>query len=367
VLPPQWRERLRLPAIAAPMTDVSGPELVAAACAAGRDRYLPGPQRRRQRASSSGGCTGSASRWPPAPRPAAAPAPVGVKPDRAPQQRAPGRMTCAQSVRCGAEVVVASVGSPREIVGPLHDAGIIVLAERGQPAARAAGGAASGVDGVVLLTARGRRTDRLGEPVSRFLRAVSQRYDGIVVIAGGNQRRRGDPRRAGFSAPTWPTWAPGSSPPPRASPRRPTGTPSSRRRWTTLPRPGRSRACLPNVLTDWLRAAGTAHAPRRFGRTDLARGGRAERRSARRASVGRVGLGRFLRGPAARSPWGVGSRALGVWHRRGDQRRRAGEPSGTRTGPGAANGCCLRTWRPAYRPLDAADFLEVMTMWGNSA
>src|SRR5260370_37131495 len=35
MLPAQWRERLRLPAIAAPMTDVSGPELVAAACAAG--------------------------------------------------------------------------------------------------------------------------------------------------------------------------------------------------------------------------------------------------------------------------------------------------------------------------------------------
>ena len=35
MLPTQWRERLRLPAVAAPMTDVSGPELVAAACAAG--------------------------------------------------------------------------------------------------------------------------------------------------------------------------------------------------------------------------------------------------------------------------------------------------------------------------------------------
>jgi nitronate monooxygenase len=35
MLPQQWRERLRVPVIAAPMTDVSGPELVAAACAAG--------------------------------------------------------------------------------------------------------------------------------------------------------------------------------------------------------------------------------------------------------------------------------------------------------------------------------------------
>src|SRR6202034_2323591 len=35
MLPEQWRERLRVPVIAAPMTDVSGPDLVAAACAAG--------------------------------------------------------------------------------------------------------------------------------------------------------------------------------------------------------------------------------------------------------------------------------------------------------------------------------------------
>jgi nitronate monooxygenase len=80
-------------------------------------------------------------------------------------------------------VVVASVGSPREIVGPLHDAGIIVLADVAslRHVQRAA---ASGVDGVVLLTAGAGGQTGWANPFA-FLRAVRQRYDGVVVIAGG--------------------------------------------------------------------------------------------------------------------------------------------------------------------------------------
>jgi nitronate monooxygenase len=75
------------------------------------------------------------------------------------------------------------VGSPREIVGPLHDAGIIVLADVAslRHVQRAA---ASGVDGVVLLTAGAGGQTGWANPFA-FLRAVRQRYDGIVVIAGG--------------------------------------------------------------------------------------------------------------------------------------------------------------------------------------
>jgi nitronate monooxygenase len=75
------------------------------------------------------------------------------------------------------------VGSPREIVGPLHDAGIVVLADVAslRHVQRAA---ASGVDGVVLLTAGAGGQTGWANPFA-FLRAVRQRYDGIVVIAGG--------------------------------------------------------------------------------------------------------------------------------------------------------------------------------------
>jgi nitronate monooxygenase len=167
--------------MAAPMTDVSGPELVAAACAAGVIGTFP---------AHNAADSGELDRWlhrigeqvtartPPGRRPA----PVGVN---LVVHRSNARL--AEDLRTvvhgGAEVVVASVGSPREIVGPLHDAGIVVLADVAslRHVQRAA---ASGVDGVVLLTAGAGGQTGWANPFA-FLRAVRQRYDGIVVIAGG--------------------------------------------------------------------------------------------------------------------------------------------------------------------------------------
>src|ERR1700691_4155186 len=138
--------------MAAPMTDVSGPALVAAACAAGVIGAFPA----HNAADSS-----ELGRWlhligeqvavrtPPGRRAA----PVGVN---LVVHRSNARLAddLRAVIRGGAEVVVASVGSPREIVRPLHDAGIIVLADVAslQHVQRAT---ASGVDGVVLLTAGG--------------------------------------------------------------------------------------------------------------------------------------------------------------------------------------------------------------------
>ena len=90
MLPAQWRERLRLPAIAAPMTDVSGPELVAAACAAGVIGAFP---------AHNAADSGELERWlhrigEQVSRPHRARPPRGTgrgEPGRAPKQRPPGR------------------------------------------------------------------------------------------------------------------------------------------------------------------------------------------------------------------------------------------------------------------------------------
>jgi nitronate monooxygenase len=181
MLPEQWRERLRVPVIAAPMTDVSGPDLVAAACAAGVIGAFP---------AHNAADSDELARWlrhiagriaelTPHGRPAA---PVGVN-----LVVHPGNARLAGDLRAvirgGAEVVVTSVGSPREITGPLHDAGLTVLADvasmrhvqRAQEA---------GVDGVVLLTAGAGGQTGWANPLA-FMRAVRERYDGIVVLAGG--------------------------------------------------------------------------------------------------------------------------------------------------------------------------------------
>src|ERR1700733_1014104 len=167
--------------MAAPMTDVSGPELVIAACAAGVIGTFP---------AHNAADRGELERWlhrigeqvtartPPGRRPA----PVGVN---LVVHRSNARLAddLRTVIRGGAEVVVASVGAPREIVGPLHDAGIIVLADVAslRHLERAA---ASGVDGVVLLTAGAGGQTGWANPFA-FLRAARQRYDGIVAIAGG--------------------------------------------------------------------------------------------------------------------------------------------------------------------------------------
>ena len=181
MLPEQWRDRLRVPVIAAPMTDVSGPELVAAACAAGVIGAFP---------AHNAADTEELRRW------------LRRIAERVTELTLPGRLAAPVGVNLvvhhsnarladdlravihgGAEVVVTSVGSPREITGPLHDAGLTVLADvasmrhvrRAQEA---------GVDGVVLLTAGAGGQTGWANPLA-FMRAVRERYDGIVVLAGG--------------------------------------------------------------------------------------------------------------------------------------------------------------------------------------
>jgi nitronate monooxygenase len=178
MMPGGWRERLRIPVIAAPMTDVSGPDLVAAACTAGlmgsfpthnaADSHELGMWLDRIRATIDSGA-GSAG-------PVAANLVV---------HRSNARLMSdlRALVRADVDVVIASVGSPREIVDPLHDAGIAVLADVAslRHAERAL---ASGVDGLVLLTAGAGGQTGWANPFA-FLRAVKQSYDTTIVLAGG--------------------------------------------------------------------------------------------------------------------------------------------------------------------------------------
>lgn len=81
------------------------------------------------------------------------------------------------------EVVITSVGSPAPVVGPLHDAGALVLADVAtiRHAERAV---AAGADGLVLLTAgAGGQTGWLN-PLA-FVRAVRGFFDGPIVLSGG--------------------------------------------------------------------------------------------------------------------------------------------------------------------------------------
>ncbi|MFV0307808.1 MAG: NAD(P)H-dependent flavin oxidoreductase [Desertimonas sp.] len=86
-------------------------------------------------------------------------------------------------LRHDVEVVITSVGSPAPVIGPLHDAGVLVLADVAsvRHARRAAD---AGADGLVLLSAGAGGQTGWANGFA-FVRAVRRFYDGLLVLAGG--------------------------------------------------------------------------------------------------------------------------------------------------------------------------------------
>ena len=181
MLPPSWSERLRLPILAAPMTDVSGPELVVAACTNGVIGTFPTHNAstvpvleewldRIRAGLSAGTLTGQL------------PAPVGAN-LIVHHSNARLHDDITALIRGGVELVIASVGSPKDVVGPLHAGGILVYADVASMR-HVEGAIAAGVDGLVLLTAGAGGQTGWANPFA-FVRAVRERYNGTIVLAGG--------------------------------------------------------------------------------------------------------------------------------------------------------------------------------------
>lgn len=174
-LPAEWRSRLRLPLIAAPMTAVSGPALAGAACRAGVIGSFP---------SHNAPSVDTLASWLAA-------------------LRTPGLQTCGllavnlvvhasnrrldADLDCvlahGVELIITSVGNPAAVIQRAHAKGCLVFADVAtlRHVDRAL---AVGVDGLVLLTAGAGGQTGWMNPFA-FMRAVRERYDGPVVLAGG--------------------------------------------------------------------------------------------------------------------------------------------------------------------------------------
>lgn len=168
---------LRLPLIAAPMTGVSTPALVVAACRAGvigafpthncespdeLDRWL---REIRTGLDQSNGMEAVAAN-------------LVVHRTNA---RLADDLDCL--VEHGVRLVITSVGSPEPVVDRLHRAGCRVFSDVAslRHAERAL---ASGADGLVLLTAGSGGQTGWANPFA-FTRAVRDRFDGPIVLAGG--------------------------------------------------------------------------------------------------------------------------------------------------------------------------------------
>ncbi|MGE0218552.1 NAD(P)H-dependent flavin oxidoreductase [Mycolicibacterium sp.] len=173
--PVLWPDRLALPVIAAPMTAVSSVELVLCACRHGVIGSFP-----THNARSASELADWLRRLSAELDVAAAP----VAPNLVVHRSNPRRTADLQVLTDhGVELVITSVGSPAPVVGPLHDAGALVFADVASldQASRAID---AGVDGLVLLTAGAGGQTGWANPFA-FTRAVRQRFDGPLVLAGG--------------------------------------------------------------------------------------------------------------------------------------------------------------------------------------
>jgi nitronate monooxygenase len=167
--------RLSLPLIAAPMTGVSGPELVVAACRNGVIGSFP---------THNAPTAADLDRWLTDMSEALVPGAAPIAPNlvvHPTNARLDSDLDLL--VAHGMELVITSVGSPAPVMERLHAAGCRVYAD--VATLRQAQKAIDvGVDGVVLLSAGAGGQTGQANPFA-FVRAVRERFDGTIVLAGG--------------------------------------------------------------------------------------------------------------------------------------------------------------------------------------
>lgn len=169
---------LRLPAVAAPMTFISTPELVGEACAAGIIGSFP---------TSNASSVAQLDEWF-----------DQIETRRANSERPPGPIAAnlivgKQNKRLDADVdcvtrrqpplVITSVGSPAPVIPALREAGCLVLADVVSEA-HAHKALAAGADGLVLLSAGAGGHTGWANPFA-FVHSVRAFFDGPLVLTGG--------------------------------------------------------------------------------------------------------------------------------------------------------------------------------------
>lgn len=172
-LPFEWAGRLRLPLIAAPMYQVSGPELVIAACKAGVIGAFP---------TANCKTAEELDTWLTCIESSLSPQDAPFCPNIIIRHEAM-QSQLQVLLRHRVELVITSVGSPAAVVEPLHSIGCQVFADVASLRhARLA--LEAGADGLVLLSAGAGGQTGWANGFA-FVRAVRRFYNGPVVLAGG--------------------------------------------------------------------------------------------------------------------------------------------------------------------------------------
>lgn len=181
---PEHLRGLRMPVIAAPMTGVSGPELVAAAARVGVMGAFP---------VHNAGSIERLGDWLESIRELVRSDQELETPDSAwgrvvanlivHRSNADLRGQTDTVIRHGVRTVITSVGSPAPVVERLHTHGVHIYADVATER-HAVQAIEAGADGLVLLTAGAGGQTGQANPLA-FVRSVRRFYEGPVVLAGG--------------------------------------------------------------------------------------------------------------------------------------------------------------------------------------
>jgi nitronate monooxygenase len=175
-IPAPLRRNLALPAIAAPMFLVSGPEMVIAACRGGLIGSFPAPNARTSQ-DLEDWITRIKAALTESPYAASWAINLVVHPSN---ERFPADLECV--VRHKVPLVITALGSPARVVDTVHNYGGLVFADVNSVGfARKA--AAAGVDGLVLVAAGAGGHTGLTAGFA-FVEEVRQFWDGPIVLGG---------------------------------------------------------------------------------------------------------------------------------------------------------------------------------------
>ena len=176
-LPTSISSQLSLPAIAAPMFLVSGPELVAACCSNGVIGSFPTINARSTDVLESWLASLEDAK---AQHPHWAPVAANLVVHKT-NPRLQDDVDLL--VKYQTPIVITSVGNPKEVVDAVHSYGGQVYADI-VSIRHAEKAIASGVDGLILLCAGSGGQTGWANPFA-FTRAVRAMFDGVIVLAGG--------------------------------------------------------------------------------------------------------------------------------------------------------------------------------------
>lgn len=181
-IPASFRGTMRVPAIAAPMFLVSGPEIVIACCTAGVAGTFPALNARPAAQLETWlGQIDQALAEQRAARPEAACAPYGVNLILHPSNK---RLEedLATVVRHRVPFVITSLGHPGEVVKAVHGYGGLVFSDIVH-AYHAKKAAAAGVDGIIAV-ASGAGGHAGTQSVVSLIREIREFWDGVLIAAG---------------------------------------------------------------------------------------------------------------------------------------------------------------------------------------